>query len=220
MTETARSELAIPTFDAAFRAGLRDLFLWRRDVRRFRPDPLPRGLLDELLQAAHMAPSVGLSQPWHFVLVESPAKRQLMLENYRTANHQALQAYDGEQAKLYASLKLSGLAEAPVQLAVFCAESTDQGSGLGRATMPETLRYSVVAAIQNLWLAARSHGIGVGWVSILEVERIAPDLEVPEDWCFVAYLCLGYPQEEHLDPELQRHKWESRSPLEDHLTKR
>ncbi len=220
MTETASNQPVNPTFDAAFRARLRDLFLWRRDVRRFLPDALPGGLLQELLEAAHMAPSVGLSQPWRFVLVESAAKRQLMLENFRMANSQALQAYDGEQAKLYASLKLSGLAEAPVQLAAFCAESTDQGSGLGRATMPETLRYSVVAAIQNLWLAARSHGIGVGWVSILDVERIAQDLEVPTDWRFVAYLCLGYPQEEHLDPELQRHKWESRSPLEDHVAKR
>ena len=120
-TEPANNQLVNPTFDAAFRARLHDLFLWRRDVRRFRPDALPPGLLQGLLEAAHMAPSVGLSQPWRFVLVESTAKRQLMLENFRTANHRALQAYDGEQAKLYASLKLSGLAEAPVQLAVFCA---------------------------------------------------------------------------------------------------
>lgn len=220
MTETASNQPESPIFDAAFQARLQDLFLWRRDVRRFRPDALPRGILQELLEAAHMAPSVGLSQPWRFVLVESADKRQAMLENFRTANQRALAAYEGEQAKLYASLKLSGLAEAPVQLAAFCAESTTQGSGLGRATMPETLRYSVVTAIQNLWLAARSHGIGVGWVSILDADRIAADLDLPEDWGFVAYLCVGYPEEEHLDPELQRHKWEARNPLEDHVITR
>ena len=220
MSVAATAERGCPGFDDDFRARLHNLFLWRRDVRRFKRDPLPESLVSALLEAAHLAPSVGLSQPWRFVLVEAPACRAAVLENYRACNRRALEAYEGEQAKLYAGLKLSGLEEAPVQLAVFCDEGTLQGAGLGRSTMPETLRYSVVTAIQNLWLAARSHDVGVGWVSILDPDRIKTTLAVPESWHLVAYLCVGYPIEEHIDPELERHRWETRTPLSDHVLRR
>ena len=209
-----------PTFDEAFRRRLGDLFRWRRDVRRFKPDALPPDSLDNLLQAASLAPSVGLSQPWRFVQVEDPARREKVRQSFCASNRQALEDYHGEQARIYASLKLAGLGEAPLQLAVFCDEATERGRGLGRRTMPETLRYSVVAAIQNLWLAARSLGIGVGWVSILDPEEVRQALELPEDWRFIAYLCIGFPVEEHLDPELERHRWEAREDPARHLLKR
>jgi 5,6-dimethylbenzimidazole synthase len=103
------------------------------------------------------------------------------------------------------------LSQAPVHLAVCADETTAQGHGLGRKTMPETLRYSVVAAIQILWLAARAEGLGVGWVSILDPEAACATLDLPQGWSFVAYLCLGWPEEEHDDPELERHGWEQRA---------
>lgn len=199
-----------PAFDTAFRAELTDLFRWRRDVRRFRPDPLPQDLVGELLAIANLAPSVGCSQPWRFVQVESEAARRAIRDDFAACNHEALNDYAGERAKLYARLKLAGLEAAPVQLAVFCDETTLQGHGLGRKTMPEMLRYSVVTAVHTLWLAARAWGVGVGWVSILDPAGVKSALDVPEDWSLIAYLCLGFPQAEDDTPELEREGWESR----------
>ena len=197
-------------FDATFRKTFRDLVLWRRDVRRFRSDPVDEKLLDDLIELATHAPSVGLSQPWRFVKVKSPERRRAVWENFAKANERALQGYDGEQRATYMGLKLAGLKEAPVHLAVFSDESTTTGRGLGRQTMPETLRYSVVAAVQTMWLAARAEGLGMGWVSILEPEEVRRALDVPQGWKLVAYLDMGWPAEEHLDPELERHHWEAR----------
>lgn len=200
-----------PTFDDDFREDLVELLHWRRDVRRFRRDPLDPALLDELLALACLAPSVGLSQPWRFVKVETPARRAAVRESFLRCNREALADYQGEQAALYARLKLAGLDEAPVHLAVFCDEAPAAGAGLGRKTMPEALRYSVVTAVHTIWLTARAWNLGVGWVSILEPDTVKRSLEVPESWSLVAYLCLGYPQEQHLDPELQRQGWEARA---------
>ena len=155
-----------PVFDAAFRAEFRQLVLWRRDVRRFRTDPVARERIDALLEVASHAPSVGLSQPWRFVHVESAERRRAVVESFTQANEEALAGYAGEKHAIYAGLKLAGLKEAPIHLAVFSDDGTHTGSGLGQQTMPETLHYSVVAAIQTLWLAARADGIGMGWASI------------------------------------------------------
>lgn len=201
-----------PQFDAAFRAALRDLILWRRDVRRFKTDPVDAALVNELIELAARSPSVGYSQPWRFVLVESPHCREAIRASFARANARALENYAGEQRQLYARLKLEGLEAAPVHLGVFADEQTEAGAGLGRQTMPETLRYSVVAAIQTLWLAARAHGLGVGWVSILEPDVVSAALDIPPAWKLVAYLCIGWPQEEHTDPELQRHGWQGEMP--------
>src|SRR5882724_3069680 len=199
-----------PRFDAAFKAQFSELVRWRRDVRRFRTDPVEPDLVAQLLALAVCAPSVGLSQPWRFVLVETPARRQAIAENFAKTNQAALDGYAGERQARYVKLKLEGLAQAPVHLAVCADETTAAGHGLGRQTMPETIRYSVVAAIQTLWLAARAEGLGLGWVSILEPEIVRRALDVPDNWTLIAYLCMGWPVEEHLDPELERHHWQER----------
>ncbi len=208
MSESKRKP---PRFDAAFKAQFAELVRWRRDVRRFRADPVEAHLIEKLLALASCAPSVGLSQPWRFVLVQSPERRQAVRDNFSKANKAALDGYAGERQACYARLKLEGLAQAPVHLAVCADETTAQGHGLGRQTMPETIRYSVVAAIQTLWLAARAEGLGLGWVSILDPEAVRAILDLPQHWTLVAYLCLGWPEEEHDDPELERHGWEQRT---------
>ena len=213
MTLPAQQDERVPDFDQKFQDTLHTLFLWRRDVRRFRRDPIPDAEVADLLTLAALAPSVGYSQPWRFVLVEDTARRAAVRENFARCNAEALAEQRGARAKLYAGLKLSGLEDAPVQIAVFCEDATPVGNGLGRRTMPETLRYSVVTAVHTLWLAARARGIGVGWVSILDPKTLSKSLDVPKDWSLVAYLCIGWPEEEHLDPELLRNGWEDRQDL-------
>ena len=198
-------------FDAVFRDEFAELLAWRRDVRRFRPGAVPEPTLDLLLGLTVYAPSVGNCQPARFVRVDDEDRRVAVRANFEAANREALAAYCGERAKLYATLKLAGLTEAPVQLAVFCDETTEQGQGLGARTMPETRRYSAVCALHTFWLAARAHGLGVGWVSILDPARLAETLEVPQTWSFVGYLCVGWPREEHLTPELERAGWQARA---------
>ena len=209
-----------PVFDAAFRARLAELFEWRRDVRRFKPDPVAASRIEDLVRLATFAPSVGNSQPWRFVSVETLAARDAIIANFNACNAAALKSYEGERAALYARLKLSGLREAPVHLAMFCDHATEAGAGLGRKTMPEMLDYSVVAAIHTFWLAARAENLGVGWVSILDPKEVSRALDVPEAWKLIAYLCVGVPQEEHLDPELERHAWQAHLPENARLHRR
>jgi len=209
-----------PRFDDFSMEMFEKLIIWRRDVRHFRRDPVDPGLIDQLLALACLAPSVGHAQPWRFVKVEQPENRVAVRANFVSCNSEALHDYSGERAKLYATLKLSGLDDAPVHLAVFCDRATEAGHGLGRRTMPETMDYSVVSAIQIFWLAARLRGLGVGWVSIVEPERIKTILEVPEDWAFVAYLCVGYPVEQSDEPELARFGWQEREAWEKFVYKR
>ena len=198
------------SFDPAFRARLRELLIWRRDVRRFRRNPLPSGTLEALIELACLAPSVGLSQPWRFVIVEDAVARAAIRQNFATSNAQALAAQSGDRAGLYAQLKLAGLDEAPCHLAVFADRATTQGHGLGRRTMPEMIDYSAVTAVHTIWLAARAQGIGMGWVSILDAAAVAAQLDVPADWQFIGYFCLGYPQADDTIPELEQSGWERR----------
>jgi 5,6-dimethylbenzimidazole synthase len=199
-----------PAFDADFRARLRDLLAWRRDVRSFRREPLPGDAIPRLLELAMLAPSVGLSQPWRFVTVDDAERRSLVRRNFEHCNAEALAAQAPERATLYARLKLAGLDDAPCHLAVFADRTTDQGHGLGRRTMPEMVEYSAVAAVHTLWLAARAEGIGMGWVSILDPDAIAATLDVPAEWKFIGYFCLGFPQQEDDIPALERAAWERR----------
>ncbi len=199
-------------FSPAFREELAALMRWRRDVRRFRTDPVDQGLLARCLQAFSLAPSVGLSEPWRLVRLESPQHRAACLANFRDANASALAGQHGDRAQSYNRLKLSGMAEAPVHFAVFCDDATPKGAGLGAATMPETRAYSVVGAITLFWLALRAEGLGLGWVSILDPDRLHRDLDVPPDWRFISYLCIGWPEKEDTVPELEREGWETRAP--------
>jgi len=211
---------AAPCFDATFRARLHDLFCWRRDVRRFRTDALPPGMLERLIEVGCRGPSVGLSQPWRFVVVDDPGRRQGVIANFESCNNEARGEYTGDLSARYAALKLAGLREAPCHLAVFADRSTSVGHGLGRRTMPEMADYSVVTAIFSMWLSARAEGIGMGWVSILDPAMIAIILDVPADWRLIGYFCLGYPQAADDSPELERVGWEQRQPGRDFIFRR
>jgi len=201
-----------PIFDVAFRDQLLSLLQWRRDVRHFRPDPIPPAILDNLLATATLAPSVGLSQPCRFVTVEDPARRAAIRASFTGCNAEALASQDDQHAPLYARLKLAGLDTAPCHLAAFAEPAPSQGHGLGRRTMPETTAYSAVMAIHTLWLAARAIGLGLGWVSILDPAAVTAALDVPAEWTFIGYLCLGYPRFDSDTPELEREGWETRRP--------
>jgi len=199
-----------PEFGPEFRERLYDLLKWRRDVRRFKRASLPPGTIERLLGIACLSPSVGLSEPWRFVIVEDAARRAAIRQCFEACNKEALQMQTPDRAALYARLKLAGLDDAPCQIAVFSDRSTAQGAGLGRLTMPQTLDYSVVNAVHTLWLAARAEGIGLGWVSILDPQRIATILDVPSDWVFIGHLCVGYPVQADDTPALEREGWEHR----------
>jgi len=145
-------------------------------------------------------------------MVADAARREAVIADFKRCNAEALGAYEGERRSLYARLKLAGLCEAPTHLAVFVDEAPDKGHGLGRRTMPEMLRYSAVAAVGHLWLAARAAGVGMGWVSILDPAAVRQALDVPADWTLIGYFCLGYPEAEAETPELEREGWEHRAP--------
>jgi 5,6-dimethylbenzimidazole synthase len=199
-----------PVFDASFQARFVELLAWRRDVRHFRRDEVPEALLQALLDLTSFAPSVGNCQPTRLVRVDDPGRRSAIVANFEAVNSAALATYGGERARTYARLKFEGLREAPVHLAVFCDEATPQGHGLGVRTMPQMRRYSAVCALHTFWLAARMHGIGVGWISILDPFAVAATLDIPAAWSFIGYLCVGRPQEEYPTPELERDGWQAR----------
>lgn len=199
-------------FGPDFREELLCLMRWRRDVRRFRTDPIEAAVLNRCLNAFALAPSVGLCEPWRLVRVDSTDARAAVLANFQTCNAAALASYDADRAAVYARLKLAGLQEAPVHLAVFCDDGTEKGAGLGAASMPETRAYSVVGAINLFWLALRAEGLGLGWVSILDPARLCRDLSVPDRWRFIGYLCIGWPERQSDTPELAQLGWENRAP--------
>jgi len=187
----------------------------RRDVRSgFLPEPLSDPVLYRLLEAAHHAPSVGLMQPWRFILIRAIEIRKAVHDIFLRSNQAALETYDGDRAKKYASLKLAGILEAPQNLCVVCNPECERGHRLGRHSMPETALYSAVCAVQNLWLAARAEGVGVGWVSILDKEALQKVLHIPENIVPVAYLCLGYVEHFAAEPDLERARWERRISLD------
>jgi 5,6-dimethylbenzimidazole synthase len=182
----------------------------RRDIRHFRTDPIDERDVEWLLSMAHRAPSVGLSQPWRFVRIETPELRERLAAHVDAQVRAAGKDYEGDQDRLYRSLKLHGLREAPVLFAVYCDDETETGHHLGAVTMPEARRYSCVMAVHTLWLAARTRGIGMGWVSIMEPEGVDAMLDIPSSWECLGLLCLGKPQSEEDTPELERRGWEQR----------
>ena len=203
-------------FTAEERAVMYRAIAMRRDVRaEFTNEPVGDDVLRRVLSAAHQAPSVGLSQPWRFIVVRDPAKRAAVHDLFTRANAAAAEAYDAEAGDAYRTLRLAGIVSAPVNVCVTCDEDPRRGRGLGRKTMPETARYSTVCAIQNLWLAARVEGLGVGWVSILEPSELRPLFAIPEHVGVVAYLCIGHVDAFAPVADLERDGWETRLALDD-----
>jgi 5,6-dimethylbenzimidazole synthase len=196
--------------DAVYRA-----IFARRDVRKnFLPHPIPEGILRRILLAAHHAGSVGYMQPWDFLVIKHAETRQAVKNLFLQANHAAALLYSGEKAGLYRALKLEGIQEAPINICVTCTRDRGGPFVLGRATVPETDVYSTCCAIQNLWLAARAEGIGVGWVSILDYGALKTLLGIPQSVWIIAYLCLGYVQDFSDQPDLERAGWRKRLPLD------
>ena len=203
-------------FDDCERRGVYRAITSRRDVRsQFNSAAIPDNLLARLLAAAHCAPSVGFMQPWEFIVIRDDRIKRDIHSNFEKANRSAAETYEGDRRVLYERQKLAGILDAPINLCVTCNKSATRGQGLGRQTMPETPIYSTVCAIQNLWLAARAEGVGVGWVSILDVATLRRSLAIPDHIDPVAYLCLGYVSAFAERPDLETSGWERRAPLAD-----
>jgi 5,6-dimethylbenzimidazole synthase len=201
-------------FSPAERRGVYRAIYERRDVRaQYLPTPVPDRVLGRLLDAAHHAPSVGFMQPWDFIVIRSAEVREAVHRAFVEANRKAAELYKGERRALYESLKLEGIREAPVNLCVTCDRHREKGAGVGRQSDPATDLYSTVCAVQNLWLAARAESLGVGWVSILDLDRLRDLLGIPAELVPVAYLCVGYVSEFPAGPELESAGWESRESL-------
>ena len=202
-------------FSEIKKEGLYDAIYKRRDIREFLPDPVPQDVLVRVLDAAHHAGSVGLMQPWNFLIVRDRQVREEVYQNFLSANQQAAKQFSGPKKELYDSLKLEGILECPINICVTCDSSRSGFHVLGRNTIPETDVFSTCCAIQNLWLAARAEGLGVGWVSILEVDQLKETLKIPKAILPVAYLCVGY-TEKFLDrPMLEKVGWAKRMPIEE-----
>ena len=186
----------------------------RRDVRRFRPDPIPDEVLHRILDAAHHAGSVGFMQPWNFILIREKAARLRVKAMFERENARSAKNYSGERRALYESLKLEGILESPLNVCV-ASDRRRGGEVLGRNTIVDTDMFSTCLAVQNLWLAARAEGVGVGWVSILDNEELSEIFGLPGEVVPVAYLCMGYPEEFAETPLLETAGWRSRLPLEE-----
>jgi 5,6-dimethylbenzimidazole synthase len=202
------------SFSEAEREAIYKVMRTRRDVRRFRPAPVPDDVLRRVLEMAHLAPSVGFMQPWNFIVITSPQVRRQVKAIFEEVNARELARIDDPGRKeLYARLTLEGILEAPLNLAITCDTRRDAPFVLGRAPMPETDVFSTCLAIQNLWLAARAEGVGVGWVSILDRPAVERLLQLPSGVRLVAYLCVGYPVEFRPRPMLEEVGWKGRQPL-------
>jgi 5,6-dimethylbenzimidazole synthase len=205
-----------PEFAEVEREAIYKVMRSRRDIRHFLPRPIPGEVLRRILEMAHLAPSVGFMQPWNFLLIYSAEMRRQVKALFEGANAREVARIESPgQKELYPRLKLEGILEAPLNIAVTCDRGRDAPFVLGRAPMPQTDLFSTCLAIQNLWLAARAEGIGVGWVSILDTQAIEQLLRLPPGVQLVAYLCVGYPTEFRPRPMLEEVGWKRRQPLGD-----
>jgi 5,6-dimethylbenzimidazole synthase len=210
------SESDKDAFSEAEREAIYRVMRARRDVREFRPDPIPFEVVERILEMAHYAPSVGFMQPWNFILITSHDIRRQIKQLFEVRNaHEAAQIEDAQRKHLYDQLKLEGILEAPLNLAVTCDHRRDSPFVLGRGPMPQTDLYSTCLAIENIWLAARAEGVGIGWVSILDSQAVENILQLPQGVELVAYLCVGYPIEFRARPMLEEVGWKERMRLED-----
>jgi len=206
---------AVTDFSPLERDAVYKAIFTRRDVRRFLPTPIPPETVEKILLAAHHGPSVGFMQPWQFILIRDPQRKKIIKNAFLEARCEEAEQFSGARKELYLSLKLEGIEEAPINICVACDSTRHGPAVLGRTMIPDTDVYSTCCAIQNLWLAARAEGLGVGWVSILSRERLKTVLRLPPHVIPVAYLCLGYPERFEAEPDLQRVGWLKRLPLKD-----
>lgn len=219
MSDATYAETALQPagqFAPAERAAVYRAIHTRRDVRgQFTQRPIEEATLRRLLTAAHHAPSVGLSQPWNFILIRSDAVKARAQAAFVRANAEACAMFPAAQRPVYSALKLEGICQAPVNLCITCDHSRGGPVVLGRTHQPQMDLFSTVCAVQNLWLAARAEGIGVGWVSIFHREDLRDILRLPDHVSPVAWLCLGHVDELYAEPELQARGWARRLPLDD-----
>lgn len=186
----------------------------RRDVRgQFKPDPIPEAVLSRVLYAAHHAPSVGFMQPWNFIVIRDNDKKRQVYNLFNTAHQEAAEMFPKEQRDTYRSLKLEGIMEAPLNLCITCNRDSAGPTVIGRTHIKTMDLYSSVCAVQNLWLAARAEGLGVGWVSILDQRKLQEVLQIPQGILPIAYLCIGYVDYFHKKPELETAGWLPRRAL-------
>ncbi|MCK9247658.1 MAG: nicotinate-nucleotide--dimethylbenzimidazole phosphoribosyltransferase [Solirubrobacteraceae bacterium] len=212
----AADRAADPTgwrFPDADRDALSRIVAARRDIRRFRPDPVDDATVERLLTAAHRGPSVGLMQPWRFIVVRDQGTRQAMRN--LAQRERLLQAERfGDRARHFLDQKIEGIVEAPLAIVVCCDHGDPDVEVLGRGTIPETDAQSVACAIQNLWLTARAEGLGVGWVSFYRREDLRSLLGIPDRVDPMAWLCIGWPDERPVRPGLEAAGWAERAPLD------
>ncbi|QFI66557.1 5,6-dimethylbenzimidazole synthase [Sinorhizobium alkalisoli] len=206
--------VAAGAFSPDERAAVYRAIETRRDVRdEFLSEPLPEPLIARLLAAAHNAPSVGFMQPWNFILVRGEETREKAWQAFQRANEEAARMFAGEAQAKYRALKLEGIRKAPLSVCVTCDRTRGGSVVLGRTHNPQMDVYSTVCAVQNLWLAARAEGVGVGWVSIFHESEIKAILGIPEHIEIVAWLCLGFVDRLYQQPELAAKGWRQRLPL-------
>ena len=205
-------------FADADRAAVYNAIFNRRDVRgQFLPDAIPDEVMSRILMAAHHAPSVGFMQPWNFLVVRSPDVKQRVHDAFSQANDEAARMFPDEKRAIYSRLKLQGIIESPINLCITCDRSRSGPVVIGRTHMPTMDLYSSVCAVQNLWLAARAEGLGVGWVSIFHEQALQDALGIPQHIVPIAYLCIGYVSHFKDKPELEQAGWLPRLPVTDLL---
>ncbi|MCP4993530.1 MAG: 5,6-dimethylbenzimidazole synthase [Gammaproteobacteria bacterium] len=202
-------------FSEQERAAVYKTIFTRRDVRgQFKPDPVPDEVLARVLTAAHHAPSVGFMQPWNFLLIKSIKTKQKIHDLFVKANAEAAAMFEGERRDIYTKLKLEGILSSPINLCITCDHTRSGPVVIGRTHDQDMDLYSSVCAAQNLWLAARAEGLGVGWVSIFNKDDLKQALDLPEHVTPIAYLCIGYVEHFFSKPELETGGWRERLDLE------
>ena len=188
----------------------------RRDVRsNFTSEPIDEQVLTRILKAAHHAPSVGFSKPWNFILIENIETRKKIKESFEKEKARSSNLIEEPKRSKYLSYKLEGILESSINVCVTYDPTKSGPFVIGRTSIPETGTFSVCCAVQNIWLAARTEGIGVGWVSILSNETLRDVLNIPDHVVPVAYLCLGHVSKFEPRPDLETSGWLPRLKLDD-----
>jgi 5,6-dimethylbenzimidazole synthase len=204
------------SFPSEQKEGVYQAIMQRRDIRaQFTSDPISEDLLDKLLRAAHHAPSVGFMQPWNFLIVRDPETKKQVHEGFVEAHQESAEMFSEEKKAKYQGFKLEGIRESPVNLLITCDRERTGPVVIGRTVQPAMDLFSTVCAVQNLWLAARAEGVGVGWVSIIHEEKLREIFKLPDSVVVIAYLCIGHVSHFPEMPELEKAGWLPRLNLDE-----